>query len=754
MLAKKILLIGSWRVHPTLNQIQSGTQTLELEPRAMELLLFLSRHPDEVISRDDLIEQVWKGAIVTDQAINRVVSLLRKALGDDAANPRYIATISKRGYRLVAPVSEELAGEPSPRGAIPERHAPELNRAPPDSESAALTAYLANLNTSAEPRAEPLTAPEPGPHRSAMPTHQRWPGRRWLAGLILVATSGLLVVYARTATLGADEPRYGRAKALTAMAGNEHFPSNSPDGRFIVFSHRPREEGEYRQLQLLDTQNGQTQRLTLGPFVDDYPAWAPDGQRIAFHRRGEKTCQVMSLTIKDGRGDMDSLRELASCNTSTAGVSLAWNTRGDKLYYTDAATVNEPLRILELDVASGKSRPITNPPDLGRGDYFIQAARQAPTLYFLRNKHWNQTEIFSLDLEDGSIDKRLSLAWPLVTMSLHPQGKELLFRDISGLFTRLNLDTGKTQTLPAPITVGLNPVYMSNGREIAFANGPERDRNIKFLPNPLAQGKSRAFRPSIDSSQQDDTPALAPKSSRLVFVSNRSGLPQIWLQEVDGSLRQLSNFDHYDHIAGLFWSPQEDRILVHRGSRLSLLDPVSGQQEGLAIEDKNLELPRWSADGKSLYFSSQRSGQREIYRHELATGQEAALTRHGGYAALPSADGKYFFYTKYHQAGLWRMSYTDGAEELVLPELSQFNPEQLVLGARGVYYTKEEEDEQVLKFQAFAASTPQTVARVKRGPHQRYVLSGDESLLALEISERLDTDLYLLTEEPSSGENR
>lgn len=113
--------IGSWSVDRELNELRRGAEVCRLEPKAIEVLAHLAQNAGRVVSREDLLEGAWPQVVVTDDALTQVVTKLRKALGDDAHDPRYIETISKRGYRLVAHVSVPLAGEiraPAPRWRV------------------------------------------------------------------------------------------------------------------------------------------------------------------------------------------------------------------------------------------------------------------------------------------------------------------------------------------------------------------------------------------------------------------------------------------------------------------------------------------------------------------------------------------------------------------------------------------------------------------------------------------------------------
>ena len=89
--------VGEWRVHPSLNRISRNGHDQRVEPKVMRVLETLAEKPGEVVSRDDLVARIWPGVFVTDDVLHRTIRELRRAFGDDTANPRYIETIRKRG---------------------------------------------------------------------------------------------------------------------------------------------------------------------------------------------------------------------------------------------------------------------------------------------------------------------------------------------------------------------------------------------------------------------------------------------------------------------------------------------------------------------------------------------------------------------------------------------------------------------------------------------------------------------------------
>jgi len=97
--------VGNWAVAPAQNLLQREGKSVRIKPRSMEVLVYLASHAGEVVSADELIEAVWRDRIVGDGAVYQSITQLRHALGDSTEEARFIETIPKRGYRLVAPVT-------------------------------------------------------------------------------------------------------------------------------------------------------------------------------------------------------------------------------------------------------------------------------------------------------------------------------------------------------------------------------------------------------------------------------------------------------------------------------------------------------------------------------------------------------------------------------------------------------------------------------------------------------------------------
>ena len=117
-----VVQVGEWIVHPALDSISRGTETQKLEPRAMRLLMCLANSSGEVVSVDRLLTEAWAGVVVEPASVYQAVSQLRKILGDVDPQPTYIATVPRKGYRLIASVRRGIAPADTPEARVMQRN--------------------------------------------------------------------------------------------------------------------------------------------------------------------------------------------------------------------------------------------------------------------------------------------------------------------------------------------------------------------------------------------------------------------------------------------------------------------------------------------------------------------------------------------------------------------------------------------------------------------------------------------------------
>src|SRR5262245_40626780 len=107
--------LGDRWITPSLNEIEG----VRVEPKVMDVLVALMETAPAVVSSQALLERVWPDVVVVDNVVYQTIAQLRKALGDDAQAPRYVQTVPRRGYRLIAEIRGEQPTDPSLGSEVP-----------------------------------------------------------------------------------------------------------------------------------------------------------------------------------------------------------------------------------------------------------------------------------------------------------------------------------------------------------------------------------------------------------------------------------------------------------------------------------------------------------------------------------------------------------------------------------------------------------------------------------------------------------
>ena len=172
--AGEVVQVGDWVVHPALDTISRGEETQKLEPRTMRLLLCLVDAGGEVVSLERLLGEVWSGVVVGPASVYQAVSQLRKVFAETEQQAKYIATVPRKGYRLVAAVTRQSASQAAVPAAAGNATASMDNAAQAASAGAA--------------RAAPEAAARAAATRLGM-RHPRWALPAMLAAVVLAGAA-------------------------------------------------------------------------------------------------------------------------------------------------------------------------------------------------------------------------------------------------------------------------------------------------------------------------------------------------------------------------------------------------------------------------------------------------------------------------------------------------------------------------------------------------------------------------------------
>jgi len=246
---------GAFRIDLSRRQLVRDNQPLTLSPKTFDALTLLVRHHDRVVGKDELMSSVWPDSFVSEDSLTQNISALRRALGDDPSQPKFIATVARRGYRFIAAVVE-VRDRPSPMASSPMRVASDFPEA--------------QLETAA-------TLPAPTPV-AGIPTGGP------LLWAVVAGAAILLVVGASTRLLRSSAPpAIGPLHFTQDLPGGTSLASGgliSPDSRYLAFVAQDENSGK-TQLWLRSLDSSEPRALE-GTEGASRPFWSPDSQFIGF----------------------------------------------------------------------------------------------------------------------------------------------------------------------------------------------------------------------------------------------------------------------------------------------------------------------------------------------------------------------------------------------------------------------------------------------------------------------------------------
>ncbi|MBN2170586.1 MAG: PD40 domain-containing protein [Candidatus Krumholzibacteriota bacterium] len=702
--------VGDWLVEPRLNRIRSGDRQATLEPRVMDVLCLLAARPGAVVTRRDLLNAVWAETAVGEETLTRAVSELRRALADDPRAPRYVETIRKAGYRLVATVSpaqaEDASGEPAPSPGAP----PDAPGARPGRRRVRrLALFLA-----AVPAAVALLA---------------W----WLLRLEPARTTAL-------------EPL--PALPFTASPALEHMPALSPDGRWVAFVAADSSGDTSYDLYLKERGASSPRRLTELPGQELNPRWSPDGRRLAFVHLDGDSGALCTMPVEGGEP-----RRLLDTGPYVAG--LDWSPDGRRLVYSAADKSDGSYALNALDLESGAVSPLSEPPgDLG-GDTWPVHSPDGTHLAFVRCDAAFLQDVWVMPAGGGEA-RRLtrSMLW-VQGLDWTPDGHELIcagYMSSGYRLWRVDADSGERRWLPTRGESAIQPSLARHAPAMVYRCFGQ-DENIWRLRRHEDPDLGVTVESFIGSTQSEFEPDWSPDGGRIAFVSSRSGQLEIWTCDADGSRPwQLTSLGA-QCTGNPHWSPDGERIAFYANcgedGRVYLVDAAGGAPRCLSRGEGNDIVNGWSRDGRWIYFSSERDGAWRVWRMRADGGGAEPVTPPGGATACESPDGRWLYFSRFDEPGLWR-------RELGAPDAE---PERVIekapgrgygfcwgIHAGGIVAAWRDEEGPVLGAWDFATQTLRTVTDLPDLSPGCLGVSPDGLSVLYTRAERAHSDLMLVEE--------
>ncbi len=473
-----------------------------------------------------------------------------------------------------------------------------------------------------------------------------------------------------------------RVVPLTSYAGYEDYASFSPDGEHVAFSWTGAKQDNL-DIYVKTIGREPPLRLTRDPLPDSYPTWSPDGRWIAFLRSKRPEADAVLLVPAQG-GPERQVAEVCNLQGDLRDPLLAWTPDGRWLIVPDKSAPAEPYALILLSPDSGEKRRLTAPSSRSLGDSSPAVSPDGKILAFSRCATIEVCDIHLLDLFPDSTAKgqprRLSREQAAIASIMWlPGGRELLYvlghGDLPTLQRIEVVGSARAKPVSSVTNIGYQVRISPRGDRLAYTLGSD-DRNVYRVPLSERGEVTGPPEKLASSTRIEQSPSISPDGKRIAVMSYRTGHPEIWVSNLDGSgAVQVTSFGG-PLTAIPRWSPDGRYIAFDSraggDAEIYVVSPAGGRATRLTSEPSNDCVPSWSRDGRWIYFASDRSGEFQIWRMPASGGQAIQVTRRGGYGAFEAPDGRLLYYAKtygYGKTSLWRVPVQGGDEVQVIADV-------------------------------------------------------------------------------------
>ncbi|SDZ97824.1 winged helix-turn-helix domain-containing protein [Alkalimonas amylolytica] len=506
--------------------VGNESTAITLEPRLQKLLNYFLLHPNQLLSKNQLIEDVWPASEGTDGAVMRAVGALRKLLKDNTQAPVFIATIPKKGYCWLA----ELVPLTSPKAVdATQKDSTQSTRATPE-----------------------LKTPSQSNRQFIL-----------LAVMSLLISCGILAYGLTHLTLGSHQPVLTRIEPVSALNGREQLPVWNPSQRSLLYQHQASGQTDWQWVLQAEQQMSPVYAPMMFKALGK-PVWL--GTAIYFNAIGQDDCGLYRQTVLP---EFSTPERLTHCEQWLRAGLVQLN---NQLYWLDKLPGHQSRFQLWRSQSAATEPGFVPEPLLDTPLPALEIHRllvHDEALYVLAQVSFSQTQLIRIQPENGSWQVLRRYSKQLTELAeLHGQ---LWLGQPQQPFKRLS-PTGKARDSLGPLSADLTDLVFANQQILAVA-GAKPISDLWFMQ---FVGAEPSWQRWFASNRSERLAALAEQ--QVAFVSNRSGHGQVWLARRD-QLRQLTELDSEQQIQQLLWYRQQLVGLIN--SQLYQVDLGTGQLHSL-----------------------------------------------------------------------------------------------------------------------------------------------------------------------------
>ncbi len=627
-------------VEPAAFRLLKAGTPVRIEPKALEVLLHLIERRERVVTKQELLDDVWRGTAVTENSLTRAVAQIRKLLGDDLQSPRYIQTVPTKGYRFIGQLQQEEV-------EAAEERVPEVLPAPPP-------AALVTVDREGDrepPRGQTLSP--------------RLAGRvRRRTAFVVMATIIVTVIAIVAARLlvwflvprpspplpspGESRPSIA-ARPLRATARVQSFPTFSPDGESVAYSLEVDGTTHIFRSRIGSADETQVSRGD----GESQPAWSPDGKSIAYValRRG-------GIWIVPATGEGEPVR------LTTFGSRPQWSPDGREIaFQSDEGTESgwtafdalPRSTIWIVNVSTGRAAPLTREGHPAGGHGAPAWRRDGNRLAFTSCEvEW--CGIYTIARDGSGLATIITDTRGLSSPVFAREGNALYYvltRYNNSLLMSVAIDSSGARTADAaPVRLRssgpgvMQQVAISrDGFRLAWTLVEESSDLYSIPAQPPSGEGGEAKQLTRNPTFRSIFPAFSPDGTKIAYSAAAAGEDSgIWIVDADGAnakavavgpgLKQRTAWSR-DGYSILYAAWNAQPMSWKSGPALLQVSLVTGRSSVVAELPRDASAPMLSPDGSTVAFNRTFGGVASVWLSPVARTEPRQLTANNAFARFP-----------------------------------------------------------------------------------------------------------------------
>ncbi len=623
------LKLGPWLFISQRCLITSDNIERELDPLSFKLLSYFVSNETRIITRQELVEQVWQQSFVDDNAINRAISELRKQLGHPELKAGMIKTHYRKGYSLtvdVVPVAIVNDVQQADRSCIQ----------PQNSEVETSTVNKGRETLNNDVRGDELRN-----RQITSPTHSSTPNTSIANKMTLVLTGVIVVLLIvvgylwfteadatqsstplNSAMTKVETPTKHYEFSVTSATWNQGAESNpllSSSKEFFAYSNiyqgvvnthvkRSSDQAEVilkapdYQVGGLSWQAGKNKLLTQLVNIDRKECHYALFDLTAFPELTSPTKLKPCSSVRNGYGQLD--------------------TDANYLYYTELVQGFAGAAIYQYDLKTQRAKILIPPSDNPSGTIQLRLSPDGRFLAYLKAQIKAPMRVYMIDLatQETRLLHQMSAEHLNFSLNWFDDGKHLLVNEFNKLI-KINVESKAADIIMLPLKI--NPFYsaLEFDNQLLLAQQNLQQYQLVMGRHLFSDTASKFdYLHATDSS--DFFPEIAKlEQHRHYFVSNRTGHKQIWLSD-NKELQQLTYFDDAAKLKRLTISPDGKRLLFLRDNEIAFLELATNKVHSITeLANASITAMKWGNKPHWIYFTSVVNDQKQLARFDLMTRQ-------------------------------------------------------------------------------------------------------------------------------------